>query len=903
MKRPPFRAPIAVRVFTKPNGKPLAQKRAGGSENLASEFHVVFDTETTLCPAQKLRVGCAQVRKANHLVRELLFYADDLPASDINTVQKYAAAHGLDVCPIAEFRTKVLLKICYLGNGSLVGFNLPFDISRIAMEAGEARGNMRGGFSFPLTPWKSDPHIRVKHLSPSASLIDWAAPGKQYTGRGMRNRDQKVPVNRGSFVDVKTLASAMLTGRYSLKALAEKLNVPTQKLETSEHGGPITFEYLDYLRADVQATWECFEVLSERYAEFELTTPISRILSEASLGKALLEKMGIQPLLAGGWEKVDFSAFGHLLPTYFGGRAEVRIRRQAVEVIHTDFKSMYPTVNALQGLHEFLVADGFETYDATDEVIAFLKELCLEDLQNKATWRNLHVIVEIVPDGDLLPVRAPYAGPGKPYTIGLNYLKAEFSCWYALADLAASKILTGKIPRIRRAIGFRPGPKQVGLQPVNLMGREDCLLDPNASDLFSAIINMRDKAKAAKDPIEKHLKILANSTGYGVYAEIIRDDAPKPEPLTIVGMDGQETACQSKALEEPGRYFHPLLATMITSGARLMLACAEAVAERQDLGWAFCDTDSLAIARPDAMDRDVFEARVQNVIDWFVPLNPYEEPGSILQIEDVNYAPDTKEHVPLYCWAISAKRYALFNIDADGTPIIRKASAHGLGHLMEPYGEDDAAPNVPAPICDLPKIGVKRWQYDLWFHIIKAARSGHPNQVGLDYHSALSKPALMRYGATSPALLRWVKAFNEGKPFSEQIKPFGFMVAPVAKGASDLEPGAELMSNIPRGRPQTYSRPKPVAPFERDPAKAAACTFDRETGEPVPLELLKTYAEVLRLYHLSSEDKFENGGPWDTGLTARRYVCAAEVVLIGKEANKVGDFGEIDPERKAVAKF
>jgi hypothetical protein len=303
------------------------------------------------------------------------------------------------------------------------------------------------------------------------------------------------------------------------------------------------------------------------------------------------------------------------------------------------------------------------------------------------------------------------------------------------------------------------------------------------------------------------------------------------------------------------------------------------------------------------MDRDVFEARVQNVIDWFVPLNPYEKPGSILQIEDVNYAPDTKERVPLYCWAISAKRYVLFNIDTDGTPIVRKASAHGLGHLMEPYGGDDPAPNVPAPICDLPKIGVKRWQYDLWIHIIKAALNGHPNRVGLDYHSALSKPALMRYGATSPALLRWVKAFNEGKPFSEQIKPFGFMVAPVAKGASDLEPETELMRDIPRGRPQVYSRPKPVAPFERDPAKAAACTFDRETGEPVPLELLKTYAEVLRLYHLSSEDKFENGKPLDDGKTKRRHVLATEVILIGKEANKVGDFGECDPTSEAATKY
>ena len=895
-----FHTPIAMRAFSKPNGQPLAQKRKSRIIDLTSEWQVIFDTETTMCPAQKLRVGFAQIRKADDLIKEIAFYADDLSKADIETVHRYAADRGLDTCSIAEFRKKVLLDVCYRANGTLIGFNLPFDIARIAIEAGEARGNMRGGFTFALTEWKSDPNIRVKHLSPSASLIDWAAPKGQQTGRGMRRRNAKVAHNRGSFVDVKTLASALLTGRFSLKALAEKLDVPTQKLDTSEHGGPITFDYLDYARADVQATWECFEALQKRYTEFELAAPIGRILSEAGLGKALLDKMGIRPLLADGWDKVDLSVFGHLMPTYYGGRAEVRIRRQVTEVIHTDFKSMYPTVNALQRLHEFLVADGFETYDATEEVQSFLDGLSLESLQNKATWRKLRAIVQIEPDHTLLPVRAPYAGPGKPYTIGLNYLTADFPCWYALADIAACKILSGRVPRIRRAIGFRPGPKQVGLMPVKLMGRDDCELDPNASDLFSAIINMRDKAKTAKDPIEKHLKILANSTGYGVYAEIIRDDAPKVEPLTIIGPDGKSFTCQTKALEEPGRYFHPLLATMITSGARLMLACAEVVAARQHLGWAFCDTDSLAFARPEKMDRDEFETRVQKVIDWFVPLNPYEKPGSILQIEDVNYGSGTKELAPLYCWAISAKRYALFNIDADGQPMIRKASAHGLGHLMEPYGEDDPAPGVPDPVDALSKIGVKRWQFDLWYHIIKAALDGYPNQVALDYHQALSKPALMRYGATSPAMLRWVKVFNQGKAYCEQIKPFGFMVALIAKGESDLEPEAKLLGEIPRGRPKRYFRPKPVAPFERDPAKADAFAFDRETGESVPLELLKSYAKTLRLYHLSAEDKFNNGGPWDSGLTIRRHVFAIEPQYIGKEANKVGDFGEADPAGDTV---
>ena len=65
-------------------------------------------------------------------------------------------------------------------------------------------------------------------------------------------------------------------------------------------------------------------------------------------------------------------------------------------------------------------------------------------------------------------------------------------------------------------------------------------------------------------------------------------------------------------------------------------------------------------------------ARVQNICDWFVPLNPYEaDPKkgavSILEMEDENFC-EGNELEPLFCFAISAKRYALFNLDRNGKP-------------------------------------------------------------------------------------------------------------------------------------------------------------------------------------------------------------------------------------------
>lgn len=73
--------------------------------------------------------------------------------------------------------------------------------------------------------------------------------------------------------------------------------------------------------------------------------------------------------------------------------------------------------------------------------------------------------------------------------------------------------------------------------------------------------------------------------------------------------------------------------------------------------------------------------------------------------------------------------------------------------------------------------------------------------------------------------------------------------------------------------------------------------FDRDSGRPVEIDELKTYAEALVHYHLSGEYKFENGEPFQHGETYRRHVIAENVQLIGKEANGVGEFGEVvDPD-------
>lgn len=898
--KPRFETPIAVRAYSeRPDHEPLGS-RLSGPDISPSEWTLVFDCETRIDACQRLRFGFYQVRRGLVLDREGVFFDAATPTVDEATVLRdYCRSRRLELITVAEFRAHVFLKYGYTRLATIVGFNLPFDISRIAVDHGSARREMRGGFRFDLTGKADDPPVRVKHLSPRAALIDFGIPLQQETPRAWRKRGNRVPAHRGHFVDVKTLASALLSRRFTLQGLGAYLKTTTQKHETNEHG-VITKAYLDYARADVQVTWECFCKLKAHYDEHRLTKNPDRMLSEASIGKAYLQRMGIKPLL-GCDPSFPREWFAEIFCAYYGGRAEVRNRRVACEVLYCDFKSMYPTVNSLMGLWAFVIGHGMTVKDTTGETRAFLEAVTLKDLQRPETWKKLCTLVHLKPQGDILPVRCKYAD--QAFTIGLNHLTTSEPLWYTLADCIVSKLLTGRCPRIDKALTYSPGRVQEGLAPTKILGRDDFEIDPTTSDFFTRLVDLRDEAKAQKNPAEKALKIIANSTSYGIFIEVNRDDAPKAEPLAVFGPNGEQLKIATRAIEDPGRYFNPLLGVLITGAARLMLGIAEKRTLDLGLDWAFCDTDSLAIVRPKAMIRKEFHRWARDVIAWFAPLNPYRQPGSVLKVEDLNYGIGSDRMEPLYCFAISAKRYALFNLGKRGQPVLRKASAHGLGHLLDPYPEADCPQDAPPPSAPLKEIGVRRWQYDFWYRIVETALQGRPNDVPLDWHPALQRPAGIRYSASSPQLLNWVARWNEGRLYEEQIRPFGFLLSFMPRMGLFGPFSATQLEKSGPGRPPKTGELAPIAPYDSDPARALSKVFDRLTGKPVRPDQLKTYVEVLAQYHLSCEDKFENGQFLDRGRTERRHVVATGFVWIGKEANRVGESGEADPIRSTVEEY
>lgn len=894
-------ATVAVRAYvpladTPPPKRPRPAKRP-------SDWVLIFDTETTTDPSQRLRFGFFQLRKAGKLVKHGLFFDDTtLKKREQRVLAEYAKANQLEVMITPDFIEEVFFKFGYQFRATIVGFNLPFDISRLSIKHSSARRRpMRGGFSFQLSANRWRPRVQVKHLSRRAALIRFTAPAVQRTPRGMR-KHSRVPVRRGFFVDVKTLGAALTSRSDSLDTLAEFLKVPSRKLATEEHGGPLSPSYIAYAVRDAQVTWECYSDLTLRYAAHQLTrTPEDRIKSEAGIGKAYLKEMGIEP-----WRLVqpDFppEIINIIMQTYYGARSEVHLRRVIAQILYCDFLSMYPTICTMMGLWRFVIAKGITYRDSTDATRDFLASVTKKDFQSRNTWLNLATLVQVIPDLDVLPVRAQYGGESQ-YTIGLNYLTSREPLWYTLADCVNSKFQTGKIPNIAKAMTFEPMGIQPGLQPVNIAGNPAFCVDPRIADFYKLLIELRGSIKlrlktcapVERDELkaqEQALKILANSVSYGVFMELNVEELGKPSAAYLYDDDGTASRLSLDKVERPGTYFHPLLATLITAGARLMLGIAERLAVGAGLDWAFCDTDSMAFAKPNGMDDQEFYRRVQGIRGWFNMLNPYEGAGDLLKLEGANYGTSEgrkiDELAPLFIWAISSKRYALFNIDDIGRPVVRKASAHGLGHLMPPYRKEDAPSSTPSPAFSLDDIGVDRWQHDVWYRILEAVLSGDADRLQLSELPNFDQPAASRYASTTPTLLRWFDSYNEARDDGDKVRPFNFLTSftPRRKLTPHWLDAIEPPGSTKRKRQDRTDLPRPIAPYNANPTRAATNCFDRITGAAIPADRLKTYAEALADYHLHPETKFLNGDYLDRGPTERRHIRVAGVRYIGKEANR-----------------
>jgi len=805
---------IAIRSYTKEANKKEKPIFSIKEELLEHKRLLIFDTETTDDSFQNLKFGSFIVIDDGKEIMKAIFYSPENVLSNEEIILKqYCKGNNLCLFTTKDFVERVFYPEMIEAQALCIGFNLPFDLSRLTINFGEGRYSHKGWFSIQISENKFNPRIKIKHIDSTMSFISF--------GRNSRNF-------RGHFLDLKTLASIFSDNKHiSLKKAGEFFGCNALKGEAEEHG-KITPQYIQYNLQDVNATYELYLKILEHYKMYGIKAPITKVYSSATLGKYALKQMGIQSLSRIN-TKVNAKVKGQLMSAYFGGRCEVKIKKTPIEISALDFLSMYPSLTIIMGLWEFIIAKDIREENVTKEIIIFLQNLKLEDLRNKESWKSFNVLVELEPDEDILPVRSNYLENSDVLNVGINYLKYNGSLFYALPDVIASVLLTGRIPKIKRATRFIPTGKQDTLQKTNILGIE---IDPHKDNFIKLLIEKRQEFKQQRDKFSKDsedykklegiqgaLKILANSTTYGIFIEV----RTKENNSEIIVYSKDEFFAKQKA-EEEGKFFNPLIAVMQVAGARLLMAMCERYLQDRNSTHAYMDTDACYVPSNFA-----FELR-----DFFKPLNPYSFEADFFKIE--------KESMLFY--GISSKRYVLYKLQ-DGKIIITDYKAHGLGHLLNPYNK-----------------GVE-WQKQIWEDILKWHYKIITQLDIIEKYSNLY--AISKLDVSTPLLYKRFKSFNKNKPLKEQIKPFNFFLVG-QKNKKDIKPMIPYSSN---------AQESVFKPF-----------IDYKSGKILQgLEYWKNLADTIIEYVNHPESKFLNCS--QNGKLERRHLKDGEIIVIGKETKNI----------------
>ncbi len=249
-----------------------------------------------------------------------------------------------------------------------------------------------------------------------------------------------------------------------------------------------------------------------------------------------------------------------------------------------------------------------------------------------------------------------------------------------------------------------------------------------------------------EDPkLAEALKIVANATSYGIWAEVDIEEGKRP--VTAYATEARRDIIPHG--EKPGQYYFPPLAAFITAGARLMLGLLEREIQSRGGVSAFCDTDSLAVVSSRDGSRIAFRdhrgkaiqipvltwGQVTEVLGKFEVLNPYRSGKPLIKLEKENFADQnpSKPRVDLHAYVIAAKRYALFlpPKSQGGLPTVVKASYHTLGIVEPPH--------------DAQGREFENWIDETWLHIVTGRAYAPPwAEQPVEFRTAISRPEIKR---------------------------------------------------------------------------------------------------------------------------------------------------------------
>ncbi|MEK6898601.1 MAG: DNA polymerase [Nanoarchaeota archaeon] len=847
---------IAIRVLTEkikskqPEGEDKPPRLPFHYPNKKFNRVFVFDTETTADEFLNLKFGYFEVLEFHQREYGGLFYDEyNVNKEEADILKKYAEKHVLRLFTLDEFMEIFFLEV-YERRSLCVGFNLKFDLSRLIQDYSPGRKEGKGGFSLTLFKNTFRPRLRIKQFTGRYFNIQFVrGEGKE---KGENGKLKKI--FSGYFLDVQNLACTLTDERsLSLEKACDLFQTKIKKKEVKTHG-KITPEYIDYNIIDVQATYEVYKKVIREFKEYGLDLNPTKVMSAASLGKQALRQLNIMPfnILNNNFSN---ETLGKIMSGYYGGRCEVKIRREPTKVTVLDFFSTYPTITLLLDIWKFVIAEKISCDDNTLEVQKMIDEFNEERAFDKNVWNNCVQLVELVPDGDILPFRGDYDENSGSYTIGVNPFTHNKSLYYFLPDVLASVLLSGKRPKILKAWKFTAEGVQKQLTRDSVY---KILIDPRTDNPFRLLVEKRQEIKNKMKVVEKEkgkesseykmldcqqraLKILNNATSYGIYIEL----HPQKEIDNINIYSDKQFVSEGK-LEKQGTYFNPIIGSVITSGARLLLALCEKCILDKGENHAYMDTDSCFVP-PHLADE---------IRENFRKLNPYSFDKSILEMEE--------GMEDIWFYGISSKRYCLYRkegekiIIPDGKKLFYKL--HGLGYLTNPFAKKNETDED------------QKWHKEVWKDILRMHYDPESESKIIEYYDNYF--SISPFSISTSYLLDRFRIFNEGKPLHEHIKPLNFIL--VGYGRQINKEGKII---------------KPIAPLNDNPqeiVKKPFVDYKSKTGKIYQgKEYWKTLGKTFEDYISHPESKFEGS----IGLLRRKHIFPEKVIYIGKESDEV----ELDP--------
>ncbi len=894
---------IYIRAHIVPATKAVPEKQPPAKSKdhpKCAKWALIFDNETRIDLGQALTFGvwrlCKLVGNCYVLIEEGIFYADDLPAHELEVLNNYVQSHPSDApCFTPRFTllscSEFILRVFYrwAKEGALIcGFNLPFDLSRFACAWPEGH---KDEWSLLLSRYAGsgkenvhNPRVTIEPLDSKKAFIrfwrEWKCsdPSK---------------INDSRFLDLRTLLWALYNKPYSVKSACDNEKGPfkgqnlPQKLEDGATG-KVTFQEIDYARQDVRCTAALLNAAKQEFDLHPIPLDPDQAYSPASIAKSYLEAIGIKKPA----KKFDVpnGILNVAMESFSGGRAETKIRLCEVPVVPVDLTSEYPSVCVLLGLFDILTAEHLEFPDATSEAQKLLDEITLDDCFNRNRWKEFGFFARIKPDACLLPVRKMYNGITE--NVGNNFLSANpenpQEQWVAGLDLIAAKIRTGKVPHILEAFRVVPVGKQKGMKPIKLRGMIE--INPYTDDLFKRVIELR-KQNSSNAELAYWLKIFANSM-YGFFAEVNPEEVRPLRVRVYKGKDAsyphdpeRKPGYKTVTIEKQGTWYAPYLASLITSGGRLLLAMIEESVTRANGTYLYGDTDALGIVAsehggsldhvPGCAEKHVRALKwteVDEIVSRFDDVNPYDPTAvpHLLSLTGDNWTDKTKtKRRHLLGMSISAKRYALYERQGSNITIVN-AKAHGLGYLLPPV----ASPKGWEDDHEIPK-----WIFDTWEWIVRKVLK--LLQIDLPW---LKYPCMMREVVTTCNLLRNLHQW-------ENFRPFNFFMRPILR-KHNCGDGESMLSL--------------VCPFEKDSSRwsHAICFNTADPSDKNEYNIttnlrdtivnpwqhiwVKDFETLLSDYICHPESK--SLGPdgqrctgRTVGLLERDHVIAGEIIRIGKE--------------------